>query len=360
MRRIAGRVFAALIVFGAVAPAIAADKTAEEILKEIQAIKPPAFSAKPGEDRNKAIEAYFAEMKTFNEKRIALIGELKRADPENKELPALLPQRWMMLVQTGKADEVAAEIDDVLGKTKNERLKVEGLFVKAQLAMMKARANPSAAIPAIEEFLKVAPKDRRSPSLLYSVLRGTEDDAKKTAIEDRILKDYGDSQYADMIQGARKQRASIGKPFELEFTEATKGSTIAMKDLKGKVVVIDFWATWCGPCLAEMPNMKKLYAEYKDKGVEFIGVSLDQPKEQGGLDKLKEYVAKNDIQWPQYYQGNYWNSDFSKGWGINAIPCVFVVDADGNLFSVEARGKLETMIPELLKKAKAAPGAGGQ
>ncbi len=61
-----------------------------------------------------------------------------------------------------------------------------------------------------------------------------------------------------------------------------------MKSLKGKVVVIDFWATWCGPCVAEMPNMKKLYAEYKDKGVEFVGVSLDKSKEQGGLDKLSK------------------------------------------------------------------------
>ena len=99
--------------------------------------------------------------------------------------------------------------------------------------------------------------------------------------------------------------------------------------------------------------MKELYAKYRDKGVEFIGVSLDQPKEEGGLDSLKKFVKENDIAWPQYYQGNFWDSEFSKSWGINSIPCVFVVDADGKLFSVEARGKLEEMIPELLEKAKA-------
>ena len=72
-----------------------------------------------------------------------------------------------------------------------------------------------------------------------------------------------------------------------------------MKSLKGKVVVIDFWATWCGPCIGELPRMKQLYAEYHDKGVEFIGVSLDAPKDQGGLDKLKNFVAENTVEWPQ-------------------------------------------------------------
>jgi hypothetical protein len=111
--------------------------------------------------------------------------------------------------------------------------------------------------------------------------------------------------------------------------------------------------------------MKKLYAKYHEKGVEFIGVSLDQPKEDGGLDALKKYVKENEIAWPQYYQGNYWNSEFSRAWGINSIPTMFLVDQDGKLVSVDARGKLETMIPELLKKKEGAAsgtgtGAGGQ
>ena len=115
---------------------------------------------------------------------------------------------------------------------------------------------------------------------------------------------------------------------------------------------LDFWATWCGPCIAEMPRLKKLYAEFKDKGVELISVSLDKPKEDGGLDALKAHVAKNEMTWPQYYQGNSWNSEFSRSWGIHSIPKVFLIDQDGRLASTNARGKLKAMIPELLEKSR--------
>ena len=133
-----------------------------------------------------------------------------------------------------------------------------------------------------------------------------------------------------------------------------------MSALKGKVVVVDFWATWCGPCVAELPAMKKLYEKFHGQGVEFLGVSLDQPKEQGGLDALKKFVKEQEIRWPQYYQGKGWESDFSRSWGINSIPTMFLVDQDGKLVSVEARGKLAKLIPELLAKKTEKTPAGGQ
>jgi thiol-disulfide isomerase/thioredoxin len=352
---------AAVAVLALGLPALADDRTAEEILKDLDAVAMPQLDRAKTQDQA-YVQKYVQDRQAALEKRGALIVELYKAAPDNDRVPALLKEYFQNSSPLGDSAKQAAEIADaILAGPGGEALKAEAAFVKARNALYAKRFEPdSGAKPAeaIDAFIRVAPADSRGAQLLSMATEVTDDPKEQAALEDRILKDFADTPYAARVEGARRKREAVGKPFELEFADAIKGTTIRMADLKGKVVVVDFWATWCGPCVAEMPNMKKLYAQYKDKGVEFIGVSLDQPKEQGGLDALKKFVAENDIQWPQYYQGNYWQSEFSSKWGINAIPCVFIVDTEGNLHSTEARGKLETLIPELLK-GKKAEGAGG-
>jgi len=332
--------------------ALGAERTAAQVLKEIDAVKMPALDSNKKDDRS-SVKAHQAKTREAALKRARLIAELYKVAPNHKRIPTLMEERWKTLgtnPEPTRYAELLTELDKVIAKTKDDHLKIEGAHLKAVLKLHPVSSKKYPDPSGVEEFLALAPKDPRAATLLATAVSLTRDEKKKTALQERLDKDYSDSELAQMLQHHHNRSEAIGKPFHLAFTDAISGESISMTKLRGQVVVIDFWATWCGPCVGEMPKMKELYAKYHDKGVEFIGVSLDVSKEEGGLDSLKKFVKEHQIGWPQYYQGNYWNSAFSKSWGVNGIPCVFVVDTEGKLFSVEARGKLEKIIPELLEK----------
>ncbi|WP_221031197.1 TlpA family protein disulfide reductase [Actomonas aquatica] len=136
------------------------------------------------------------------------------------------------------------------------------------------------------------------------------------------------------------------KPFELAFT-AIDGREVDLTDLRGKVVLIDFWATWCGPCIAELPNVKQVYADYHDKGFEIISISLDQEKDR---QKFIDLVAAEAVTWPQRFEGKGWNDPLVKTWTVSGIPAMFLLDQNGMLVSTNARGpKLEAEVKRLLE-----------
>jgi thiol-disulfide isomerase/thioredoxin len=348
------------------APAVyAAGKSAEAILKEIDAVKLPVLDADKKDDRS-AVRLHQINQREASEKRARLILQLYKAAPDHKRVPALLQERWKtigMHLEGGRYNELLRELEQVAARASDKKLKIEASYIRAQLKLNPISSKGSPDASGVEDFLKIAASDPRAVDLLGTAAAATSDEKKKNTLLDRLRTQFPDSDYVGMLQGSHDKGESLGKPFHLIFTDAIGGSSVSMHGLKGKVVVVDFWATWCGPCVGEMPKMKELYSKYRDQGVEFIGVSLDESKEEGGLDKLKAFVKENGIKWPQFYQGKGWHGDFSSSWGINSIPCVFVVDADGKLHSTDARGKLEKMIPELLKQKRptstASAGAGG-
>ena len=346
------------------------DDGAAKMIAAFEAIKPPpAWDSSRSKDHDYFL-AYTNEVKVYRDKRSELAKEFYRKFPDHPQaLTYLYLMHWQPLATFGNTDAALAEIDRMLADHPTASHRESLLYYRA-LTLVNSRPRPggttaavgsvtataggltgaarTAAATAIDEFIKEFPKDKRGGDLLMKMVSADRDSPHETEILKRVVENYGDTLPGAAAKGKLRQIEGIGQPFELNFTEASSGKPISMADLKGKIVVLDFWATWCVPCVAEMPKMKELYAEYKDKGVEFIGISLDNPPD--GLAKLKDFVAKKDIPWPQYYEGEGFRSAFSSGWGINSIPCVFVVDAAGNLYSTEARGKVAKTISTLLAK----------
>lgn len=111
------------------------------------------------------------------------------------------------------------------------------------------------------------------------------------------------------------------------------GATVSPATFKGRVVMLDFWATWCGPCVGEMPNVKAVYDKYHAKGFDIVGISLDEDR-----DALNTFLKTQNVQWPQVYDGKGWKNDIANQYGVQAIPFALLVGRDGKIAAVNVRG----------------------
>jgi peroxiredoxin len=141
---------------------------------------------------------------------------------------------------------------------------------------------------------------------------------------------------------------AVGKPFPGFAEQNLAGRPLSPAALKGKVVLIDFWAMWCGPCVDELPNVVAAYNQHHAAGFEILGISLDR---EGDRQKLVDFTKEHKMPWPQFYDGKYWQNKLAVKYGINSIPATFLLDRDGNIAAKNLRGPaLEAKLAELLAR----------
>jgi len=164
-------------------------------------------------------------------------------------------------------------------------------------------------------------------------------------LSERVRNTKAGKEFADNL--VKLHKTAIGQ-MAPEFTQNDPdGKPVKLSDFRGKYLLIDFWASWCGPCRQENPNVVKTYNEFKDKNFTILGVSLDR---ENGRDAWLKAIEKDQLTWHHVSDLKYWNNEVSKLYMVRAIPDNFLIGPDGKIVARGLRGdKLREKLAELIK-----------
>jgi peroxiredoxin len=171
---------------------------------------------------------------------------------------------------------------------------------------------------------------------------------KVESLYETLLPTYKDSRSGKSIAKVIEARkiTAIGKTAP-DFTQPdTLGNSVKLSDFRGQYVLVDFWASWCGPCRAENPNLVKTFNRYKDRGFTVLGVSLDQP---GKKDAWLSAIHKDNLEWTQVSDLKFWDNEVAVLYGVKAIPTNLLLDREGKIIAKDLRGaELDKKMEEVL------------
>ena len=213
------------------------------------------------------------------------------------------------------ADELKA-FDALYAKYKDQKTDeaAQILMMKAELYLAVVNAPEGDPEKAAEVLLKVK---RDLPETEFGKRVDSILDGLKRPIEAERIRDT-------LVVGAKFPDFNVAD---------LAGQPLSVANSKGKVVLIDFWATWCPPCRAEMPNVIATYQKYHSKGFDIIGVSLDEDKAQ-----LLSFIKDHDMTWPQYFDGKKWDNALAMNYGVLIAPTNYLLDGDGKIIAKDLRG----------------------
>ena len=280
-------------------------------------------------------------MKKYDE-ALEQVEKAVKASGISKEL---LQIKYNILVKQEKYDEAVAFIDREIKRSgETEKLvsaKFKVLFRQGKLKEALAAAvrkyeiaenkTPWDCINIMHVHLRMGNKQEALDWLQEAVSRGF--------ISYRIL---ADKKYSSLAKEKRlyeiiesiKVAIGLGNPARNFSVKLLSGEEFILLRQRGKVVLVDFWASWCDPCRREMPNLKEYYREFKDRGFEIIGISLDSD-----VQKLKEYIRANNLEWKIACSTKVWKDDTAVRYGVNSIPSTWLIDKKGFLRSFGLKGE---------------------
>ncbi len=152
-------------------------------------------------------------------------------------------------------------------------------------------------------------------------------------------------EYGEMVQGLKE--TAIGQPAPIFSQTTSEGKTVSLADYRGKYVLIDFWASWCGPCRQENPAVTKVYNQYKGRNFDILGVSLDK---EDGREKWLKAIQDDQLAWTQVSDLKGWQNAAAQRYGVRAIPQNFLVGPDGKIIAANLRGaELGATLAKLIK-----------
>ncbi len=194
----------------------------------------------------------------------------------------------------------------------------------------------------VRELQKDFPKRPEVYVMLREIAAGCEADKAKGLLDEIAASPVAPPEIKQAAVIALKQYDLLDKKLELKFT-ATNERPVDLTRWQGKVVLVDFWATWCPPCMRELPKVVAAYERFHSRGFEVVGINLDESQE-----AMTAVTTKAKMVWPQYNDGKVWNSEFIRGLGVVSLPTMWLVDKKGNLRELKAQNNLEAKVEKLL------------